>query len=155
MLTTKPVVRARPEDMALHSTLNLRLDKFFELALPVLDGDDDDDGHAYPPPGAIIRLVSEGGYECVMEVDKGVRTDDEYCSFRFCDIDESYRDDAFSATLEWEDERETIFRYKRISTFVSAARQRGDYEPTFGSKADTDALHPMAEFPLVDADELE
>ena len=150
----KPVVRARREAQELHSTLVLRVDKYFELALPVLPGDDEG-GRPYPPPDAILRLVSKGGYECVVAIAKGVCTEDEYCSIRFCDIDESYGDDEFTATLEWDDERETIFRDKRIATFISAARDRGEYEPPFGPGPEEEPSRPMAEFLLVDSDELE
>ena len=40
MLATRPVVRSRLEDPELHSTLVLRLPKFYELALPVIAADD-------------------------------------------------------------------------------------------------------------------
>lgn len=140
----RPVVRAHRSAASERSTLVLRPPQFFELALPIIGADERDEteaGHqaVYPPNSSTLRLTSASGYEQEYRISQGVCTGDGFCSFRFYDIDESYSDDQFTATLVWNDGREVIFENKRIATYIAAARRDEKYEPTFGPGAREEA----------------
>lgn len=127
--TTHPVARAHAAAPAERTTINLRPPKFFELALPVLSGDGGKT--VYPPADAAVRLVSDRGYDRRYPISAGMTTPDGFCSFRFHDISEKATDELFTATLERGTEVETIFKDRRVATYIAAARKNGPYEPAF------------------------
>lgn len=128
-----PVVRAHNFAVNEHSTINLRPERFVEIALPVLLGDGG--ARVYPPSGAVLRLASNRGYERRVAVSGGMVTNDEFCSLRFYDVSEKSTDELFTATLENNGKSETIFRDRPIATYIVAARQNGKYETAFAQPA--------------------
>lgn len=125
----RAVTRANATAATEHSTINLRPPKFFELALPILTGENGK--RIYPPATATLRLTSQRGYNRSYDVSDGMITDDQYCSFRFYDISEKAIDELFTATLESGGETELIFKDRRVATYIQAARKTGRYETTF------------------------
>lgn len=144
-----PVTRANMLAVSERSTINLRPPKFFELALPVLSGENGK--RIYPPLGATLRLTSQRGYDRSYSAAEGMVTDDDYCSFRFYDISEKATDELFTATLEAGGETETIFKDRRVATYIQAARKKGDYETAF-SPADGKQTAPRGDELLPSAD---
>ncbi|MCC6361187.1 MAG: type VI secretion system tube protein Hcp [Phycisphaerales bacterium] len=127
--TVHPVARAHAAATTERTTINLRPPKFFELALPVLTGEGGKRIH--PPTDAVLRLVSNRGYDRSVPIAKGMITEDGFCSIRFDDISEKATDELFTATLVRGLEIETIFKDRRVATYVAAARKNGPYEPAF------------------------
>lgn len=127
--TAHPVARAHAAALTEQTTINLRPPKFFELALPVLSGEGGKT--IYPPSDAAVRLVSNRGYDRRFPVSAGMTTPDGFCSFRFHEISEKATDELFTATLERGAEIETIFKDRRVATYIAAARKNGPYEPAF------------------------
>ncbi|GMU84064.1 MAG: hypothetical protein AMXMBFR47_39340 [Planctomycetota bacterium] len=127
--TVHPVARAHAAATTERTTINLRPPKFFELALPVLTGEGGKRIH--PPTDAALRLVSNRGYDRSVPIAKGMITEDGFCSIRFDDISEKATDELFTATLVRGLEIETIFKDRRVATYIAAARKNGPYEPAF------------------------
>lgn len=109
--------------------------RFFELALPVIEGGDDDDDGPFPPPEARLRLTSKRGYEQEIPVSEGVRTDDDFCSFRFYDVSAKFPDDEFTAALVWDDGERVLFEDQPIARHITAARTKKGYVPPFPKRA--------------------
>ncbi len=124
-----PVARANSTAATERSTINLRPPRFFELALPILKGDNGK--RRYPPADANLHLTSQKGYDQSRPISEGMITDDQYCSFRFYDISEKNLDELFTATLERSGEKETIFKDRKAATYIRAARKTGKYEAAF------------------------
>jgi len=124
-----PVVRSNSSAATERSTINLRVPKFYELALPVLTSATG--ARIHPPLNGELHLTSNKGYREVRPIAAGMITDDQYCSFRFYDITEKQIDDLFTAELQTKSGVETIFKDRRIATYIQAARTNSEFEATF------------------------
>jgi hypothetical protein len=140
----RPAIRSNTLSTNEYTTLNLRTVGYYELALPVISAEGDDEDTPYPPANGKVKLTSEKGYEQVFDVKEGVQTGDGYCSFRFEDL-ETYKDDQFTAVLEWNDEKEVLFEKQKIATFVDAAKNQGDYEVPFPASKPASTASPLTD----------
>ncbi|MDI1476394.1 hypothetical protein [Polyangium sp. y55x31] len=116
---------------ALLQECQLGEETFFELALPVIQADGFG-SIGYPPPDGLLTLSSRGGYESCIDVSSGVTTSDQYCSFRFYDIEESHQSDLFTATLTWLGGTQILFEEKRVFSYVEEARHADNHIALYG-----------------------